>query len=96
LAWADTLAEVVGSFFGKNEFAVSGFGEVNKKTWEGVIATFVASAGVLYLFLFDAGLQHATLGDRFGPEMWAFPMWVVVVVGAVRRKEKESDRCFYG
>mmetsp|Transcript_82466 Transcript_82466/g.229874 ORF Transcript_82466/g.229874 Transcript_82466/m.229874 type:complete len:490 (+) Transcript_82466:175-1644(+) len=41
--FGDTAAEIIGSFFGRLEFHVRGFGEVNKKTIEGVLACFVAS-----------------------------------------------------
>ena len=34
--WGDPAAEIVGSFFGRVEFSVAGFGEINKKTVEGV------------------------------------------------------------
>lgn len=37
------MAEVVGSFFGRLEFQVAGFGEINRKTVEGTAACWIAS-----------------------------------------------------
>eukprot|EP00927_Polykrikos_kofoidii_P018970 TRINITY_DN18830_c0_g1_i1.p1 TRINITY_DN18830_c0_g1~~TRINITY_DN18830_c0_g1_i1.p1 ORF type:complete len:391 (+),score=33.02 TRINITY_DN18830_c0_g1_i1:37-1209(+) len=42
--WGDTAGEVVGSFFGRLEFSVRGFGETNKKTVEGTLAVWFATA----------------------------------------------------
>lgn len=42
--WGDTAGEMVGSFFGKLEFNVSGFGETNRKTVEGTVAVWLATA----------------------------------------------------
>ncbi|CAE7301497.1 unnamed protein product [Symbiodinium natans] len=42
--WGDTAGEVIGSFFGKLEFDVGGFGETNKKTLEGTSAVWLATA----------------------------------------------------
>lgn len=41
--WGDALAELIGSFFGRMEFQVAGFGEINRKTVEGVMACWLAS-----------------------------------------------------
>jgi dolichol kinase len=41
--WGDALAEIIGSFFGRMEFQVAGFGEINRKTVEGVMACWLAS-----------------------------------------------------
>jgi len=38
--FADTMAELIGSFFGRLEFSVRGLGEINKKTVEGCLACF--------------------------------------------------------
>lgn len=43
VAWGDAAAEIIGSLFGKHSFQVSGLGEINKKTWEGCAACWVAS-----------------------------------------------------
>lgn len=43
LIWGDMMAEIIGSFFGRFEFEVYGFGDINRKTVEGVIACWVAS-----------------------------------------------------
>jgi len=60
--WGDTAGEVIGSFFGKIEFDVGGFGEVNRKTVEGTVAVWLATAisswGVLQLWpaVFQGGM----------------------------------------
>jgi len=41
--WGDPAAEIVGSFFGRVEFSVAGFGEINKKTVEGVVGCWAAT-----------------------------------------------------
>ena len=41
--WGDAFAEIIGSFFGKHEFQVRGFGDINKKTVEGVVACWTAT-----------------------------------------------------
>jgi len=43
LAFGDAMGEVIGSFYGKHTFAVRGFGEVNKKSFEGCAAVFAFS-----------------------------------------------------
>lgn len=40
---ADMMSEVVGGFFGRLEFNVYGFGDINKKTVEGVIACWLTA-----------------------------------------------------
>mmetsp|Transcript_8921 Transcript_8921/g.11150 ORF Transcript_8921/g.11150 Transcript_8921/m.11150 type:complete len:368 (-) Transcript_8921:331-1434(-) len=43
VALGDAMGEVVGSFYGKHQFEVKGFGEVNKKSLEGCAAVFTFS-----------------------------------------------------
>ncbi|EOD33316.1 hypothetical protein EMIHUDRAFT_229868 [Emiliania huxleyi CCMP1516] len=43
LIWGDTMAEIIGSFFGRFEFEVYGFGDINRKTVEGVVSCYIAS-----------------------------------------------------
>ena len=45
---ADGVAELVGSFFGRIEFKVYGFGDINKKTVEGVIACWLTAFGMTW------------------------------------------------
>jgi CDP-diglyceride synthetase len=53
--WGDTMAELIGSFFGRIEFHVRGFGEINRKTVEGCVACWVASFfGCWYISSFTA------------------------------------------
>ena len=69
LLWGDTAAEVVGSLFGRIHFPVWGFGEINVKTVEGVIACFVTNfvTMVVVLFAFCPGgerkveINHSTI-----------------------------------
>ena len=49
--WGDTFGEVIGSFFGKYQFPVWGIGEVNYKTLEGTLATYVSNFVSLILVL---------------------------------------------
>lgn len=49
LMWGDTAGEVIGSFFGRWEFNVVGFGDVNLKTVEGTAAVFLASLCSMYV-----------------------------------------------
>lgn len=48
---ADGMAEIVGSFFGRLEFKVYGFGDINKKTVEGVLACWLAAFGMTWVVL---------------------------------------------
>jgi hypothetical protein len=43
---SDSLSEIVGSLFGKQNIRVWGLGEVNRKSWAGTIACFVGSLAV--------------------------------------------------
>jgi CDP-diglyceride synthetase len=43
VAVGDAFAEIIGSCFGSYEFEVVGVGDVNKKTWEGVLAMFITT-----------------------------------------------------
>jgi len=43
---ADAMAELVGSFLGRVEFSVYGFGDINKKTVEGVVACWLTAFAV--------------------------------------------------
>ena len=55
VAGGDTAGELIGSFFGRLEFRVAGFGEVNKKTVEGTLACWIFSFVPCYCFtLLDA------------------------------------------
>jgi hypothetical protein len=53
---ADTLAEVVGSLFGKQTLRVFGIGEVNRKSWAGTWAAFLGSLGTCILIVQQQGL----------------------------------------
>eukprot|EP00957_Ditylum_brightwellii_P024571 1855782-Ditylum_brightwellii.AAC.1 len=46
------MGEIVGSFYGKQKFAVKGFGEINKKSLEGCAAEFIFSLGATLLSTF--------------------------------------------
>jgi len=48
VVWGDAFAEIVGSFLGRLEFPVWGFGEINKKTVEGVFACWLASFAPIF------------------------------------------------
>lgn len=62
LIWGDTAAEIIGSFFGRMEFPVYGFGEINKKTVEGCLACFFASLSTCWL----VAQQSDFPADSFG------------------------------
>lgn len=65
LIWGDTAAEIIGSFFGRIQFEVYGFGDINKKTVEGVLACLAAS------FLSCAG--YASLHQGFPSDNFGLP-----------------------
>ena len=52
VAIGDSFAEVVGSLFGRRYFSVSGLGEINKKTVEGVAAMFTTTLVSLVVAVF--------------------------------------------
>lgn len=54
MTWGDTFAELVGSTIGRLTFPVKGFGEVNRKSVEGVLACFVSSFVALFVAASDA------------------------------------------
>jgi hypothetical protein len=68
--WGDAIAELVGSFFGRLQFTVNGFGEINTKTVEGVIACWVSS--------FLACLSYASSAPGFpSAEYFCVPISVL-------------------
>lgn len=66
LIWGDTMAEIIGSFFGRFEFEVCGFGDINRKTVEGVISCYVASfcAVAAYTAVNSSEFPHEHFGQN--------------------------------
>ena len=68
-AVADIASEVFGSIFGRHGIRVWGLGDINRKSWEGVIAAFVCTLAVNLAIVTSNGL----------PTSW----WALAVVIAV-------------
>ena len=52
---ADSMAELVGSTIGRPEFAVVGFGDINRKTVEGVLGGWLTAFGINHLVIHVSG-----------------------------------------
>jgi len=58
----DGVAELVGSFLGSLEFKVYGFGDINKKTMEGVVACWLTAFAVCEMVMRCASPESGGLG----------------------------------
>ena len=54
-AVADSMAELVGSAIGRLEFTVVGFGDINRKTVEGVLGGWLTAFGINHLVIHVSG-----------------------------------------
>lgn len=73
--WGDAFAEIIGSFFGRYEFSVKGAGEINRKTIEGVMACFLVSTSVCFLY--------STVPNFPGPSFFIVPMYALHMLVAL-------------
>ncbi len=58
VAIGDAMAEIVGGCFGKNFFEVRGMGDINRKSYEGVLGMFVSTLAASIFAVVYAHLCH--------------------------------------
>jgi hypothetical protein len=75
----DSVAEIVGGTWGKQQIRVWGMGEINRKSWEGTIAMFMSSLFILLVLNIANGLSwkwyfYAILNCFIATmiELWAY------------------------
>eukprot|EP00933_Yihiella_yeosuensis_P068424 TRINITY_DN7402_c0_g1_i1.p1 TRINITY_DN7402_c0_g1~~TRINITY_DN7402_c0_g1_i1.p1 ORF type:complete len:383 (-),score=48.66 TRINITY_DN7402_c0_g1_i1:180-1328(-) len=88
LAIGDAMAEIIGGCFGTHFFEVYGFGEINRKTLEGVAGMFFSSVGSTLLCILRAWSQGGLV--TFGLEEWCF--WALVAATLATIAETFSPR----
>jgi hypothetical protein len=69
-AVADIASEVFGSIFGRHDIRVWGLGDINRKSWEGVIAAFACVLAVNLMIVATNGLS---------PSWWALAVVIAVM-----------------
>lgn len=93
LAVGDAMAEIIGSCFGCNHFEVSGVGEINTKTIEGVVAMFASTLISCLLAVLSA--WHGGLLESGSLLVWVAICHSIAVLttAAETFSPRSSDNC---